>query len=140
VSLLAQKSHLKLHEAADIEACVQAHTAFVETYNTTRHWAHREWEDGRHTPADVLGWVRHRYIEPADVQRAFRHLQVTRTVNRHGFVSIQRFYVYAEQGLARQRVSIWLYDGRLRVEYAQTLLGPVCKALVAWRYDTFYLI
>ena len=35
---------------------------------------------------------------------------------------IQRFFVYAERGLARQRVSVWLYDERVRVEYDHTLL------------------
>src|SRR5207249_2306538 len=34
------------------------HAAFVETFNTTPHWAHRERADGLRTPVDVLGWVR----------------------------------------------------------------------------------
>lgn len=110
-------------QAPNVDACVAAHAVFVETHNTTRHWAHRDREDGRQTPAEVLDWVRHRVIDLATVQRAFRHLQVTRTVNRHGFVRIQRFFVYAERGLARQRVSIWVYDARLRVEYDHTLLA-----------------
>jgi hypothetical protein len=38
-------------------------------------------------------------------------------------VRLQRFLVYAERGLARRRVSIWVYDERLRVEYDQTLLA-----------------
>jgi transposase InsO family protein len=109
--------------AASVDACVEAHAAFVETYNTTRHWAHRERDDGRHTPEAVLEWIRHRVIEPDAVQHAFRYLQVTRLVNQHGFVRLQRFLVYAERGLARRRVSIWVYDERLRVEYDQTLLA-----------------
>ena len=44
-------------------------------------------------------------------------------VNRYGFVSVQRFYIYAEPGLSRQRVSIWVYEGDLRIEYQQTLLA-----------------
>jgi hypothetical protein len=36
---------------------------------------------------------------------------------------VQRFYLYAESGLARQRVSIWIYEGQLRIEYQQTLLA-----------------
>jgi hypothetical protein len=44
--------------------------------------------------------------------------------------SVQRFYIYAERGLARQRVSVWLYEGRLHIEYQQTML-----AQYAYRYD-----
>jgi hypothetical protein len=45
------------------------------------------------------------------------------TVNRYGFVSIQRFFIYAEQGLSRQRVSIWIFEGNLQVDYQETLLA-----------------
>ena len=31
-----------------------------------------------------------------------------------------RFYLYAENGLSRQRVSIWIYEGQLRIEYHKT--------------------
>jgi hypothetical protein len=37
--------------------------------------------------------------------------------------SVQRFYIYAEDGLSRHRVSIWIYEGQLRIEYEQTLLA-----------------
>jgi hypothetical protein len=47
-----------------------------------------------------------------------------------GYVSIQRFYIYAERGLARQRVSIWLYEGRLHIAYREALL-----ARYNYRYD-----
>jgi hypothetical protein len=45
------------------------------------------------------------------------------SVNRSGFVSLQRFYLYAEPGLARQRIAIWIYEGTRRLEYQQTLLA-----------------
>jgi hypothetical protein len=32
-------------------------------------------------------------------------------------------YCYAESGLSRQRVSSWIYEGQLRIEYQQTLLA-----------------
>jgi hypothetical protein len=110
-------------QASDLEACQQAHAAFVETFNTTAHWAHRERADGLRTPTAVLGQARGQPVTEELRQRAFRQFQATRTVNAQGFVSIQRFYVYAERGLARQRVSVWLYDDTLRVDYAQTLLA-----------------
>ena len=71
----------------------------------------------------VLGGRLGRLVEPQQLQRVFRHLQFSRVVNRHGYVSIQRFYIYAERGLTRRRVAVWFYQDRLHVEYQQTLLA-----------------
>jgi hypothetical protein len=38
-------------------------------------------------------------------------------------VSVQRFYLYAENGLSRQRVSMWIYEGELSIAYHQTVLA-----------------
>jgi transposase InsO family protein len=116
-------------QANDLAACQQAHAHFIEQLNTTAHWAHRNRADGRRTPEAVLDWVRGRQVSLDEQAQAFRQFQVTRRVNAHGFVSIQRFFVYAERGLARQRVSVWVYEGRLRVQYAETVLA---------QYDTTY--
>jgi hypothetical protein len=111
-------------EHADTWEEIQArHAAFIETFTTTRHWAHQEREDGRRTPVEVLEWVRGRPVERATLQRLFGEVQFIRTVNRYGFVSVQRFYIYAEPGLSRQRVAIWIYEGHLRIEYQGTLLA-----------------
>jgi hypothetical protein len=64
-----------------------------------------------------------RAVSPEKLRQVFRHLQFSRVVNRHGNVSIQRFYIYAERGLARRRVTLWFYQDRLHVEYQQTLLA-----------------
>lgn len=92
-------------------------------FNTTRHWAHRNRTDDCLTPVAVLGGQLGRLVEPRQLQRVFRHLQFSRVVNRHGYVSIQRFYIYAERGLTRHRVAVWFYQDRLHVEYQQTLLA-----------------
>jgi hypothetical protein len=64
------------------------------------------------------------------LRQVLRHVQLERSVDRRGYISVQRFYIYAERGLARQRVSVWLYEGRLHIEYQQTML-----ARYAYRYD-----
>ena len=89
------------------------HAAFIETFNTTRHWAHRKRADGHRTPVDVLGWLKGRWVEPDRLRQLFRRAAFLRTVNRYGFVSVQRFYIYADSGLSRQRVLIWIYEGEL---------------------------
>lgn len=113
----------KFEQAKNFEEIQQLHAQFIDTFNTTSHWAHRKREDGRRTPTQVLAWVQGRLVEPEQLRRLFRYVQLTRTVNRYGFVSVQRFYLYAEQGLSRQRVSIWIYEGQLRLEYQEILLA-----------------
>ena len=99
----------KFEQAGPVEEIQRLHAAFIETFNTTRHGAHQDRTDSRRTPVDVLGWVRGRAVER--LRRLFGRVQFLRTVNPYGFVSIQRFYIYAEQGLARQRVAVWIYEG-----------------------------
>jgi transposase InsO family protein len=106
----------KFEQAQTIEEMERLHAAFIETFNTTRHWAHQERADGRRTPADVLGWLRGRTVDPDYLRQLFGRVQFERTVNRFGFVSVQRFYIYAEDGLSRERVSILIYEGQLRIE------------------------
>ena len=72
---------------------------------------------------EVLGWLRGRAVAPQRLRELFGRTEWVRTVNRYGFVSVQRFSLYAESGLSRQRVSIWIYEGALRIAYHQTLLA-----------------
>jgi hypothetical protein len=106
-----------------VEEIQRLHATFIETLNTTRPGAHQDRTDGRWTPMDVLGWVRGRAGDSACLRSLFSRVQFLRTVNPYGFVSIQRFYIYAEQGLSRQRVSVWIYEGQLRIEYRETLVA-----------------
>jgi hypothetical protein len=103
---------------------VQAqHAAFIEPVHTTSPWAHRHRGDGARPPVAVLAWLRGRRVEPKRLRELFGRTGFLRPVNRYGFVSGQRFYLYAENGLSRQRVSIWIYAGELRSAYHQTLLA-----------------
>jgi transposase InsO family protein len=113
----------QVERAGNLAEIQEQHAAFVETFNTTPHWAHRERADGLRTPEAALGWVRGRELAPDALTRALRQLQLERVVNRAGYVSVQRFYLYAERGLSRRRVSVWLYDGRLHLAYRQALLA-----------------
>jgi transposase InsO family protein len=113
----------QFEHAQTLEELQTLHATFVETFNTTPHWAHQERADGRRPPTEVLGWVRGRPVEPERLRRLFGQGQFLRTVNLYGFLSIQRFYSYAEAGLARQRVAIWIADGQLQIAYRETLLA-----------------
>ncbi|HEY5867347.1 MAG TPA: hypothetical protein VI542_17630 [Candidatus Tectomicrobia bacterium] len=113
----------KFEQAGMVEEIQHLHAAFIETFHTTRHGAHQERADSRWTPVDVLGWVRGRAVDSECLRRLFGRVQFLRTVNPYGFVSIQRFYIYAEQGLSRHRVAVWIYEGQLRIEYRETLVA-----------------
>jgi transposase InsO family protein len=113
----------QFERATTLEEIQERHAAFIATFNETQHWTHQQRADGLRTPVTVLGWVRGRALEPDQLARAVRHLQFERVVNLRGYVSVRRFYLYAERGLARRRVSVWLYDGRLQLAYQDTVLA-----------------
>ena len=113
----------KFEQAQTLGEVQHQHAAFIETFHTTAHWAHRQRDDGARTPVDVLGWRRGRRVEPKQLRALFGRTGFLRTVNRYGFVSVQRFYLYAEDGLSRQRVSIWIDEGELSIAYQQTFLA-----------------
>lgn len=113
----------KFKQADTFEEIQDQHAAFIQLFNTTRHWAHKDRTDDCLTPISVLAGRLGRAVKPQKLQRVFRQLQFSRVVNRHGCVSVQRFYIYAERGLTKQRVAIWLYQDQLHIEYQQTLLA-----------------
>jgi transposase InsO family protein len=113
----------QFEQAQTLEDVQNQHAAFIETFNTTPHWGHRQQAPGARTPVEVLGWLRGRAVDPKRLRQLFGRAEFLRTINRYGFVSVQRFYIYAESGLSRQRVSIWIYEGQLRIEYQKTRLA-----------------
>lgn len=113
----------KFERAETFDEVQSYHAGFVETFNTTPHWGHQNRDDDRRTPAEVLDWIKGRQVDVDTLRRAFLQTQFTRTVNQRGYVSVQRFYIYAERGLSRQRVSIWIHDGQLRIEHEETVLA-----------------
>jgi hypothetical protein len=62
-----------------------------------------------------------RQSQRATLRRLFGEVQWLRTVNRYGFVSGQRCGLEAAPGLSRQRVSIWVDEGDLHIEYKEPL-------------------
>jgi hypothetical protein len=76
----------KFEHTQTLDEIQTLHAAFIETFNTTPHWAHREREDGRRTPVEVLEWGRGRSVERTALRRLFGEVQFLRMVNRYGFV------------------------------------------------------
>jgi hypothetical protein len=53
----------------------------MRDYNFQKHMAHEERQDGCHSPAEVLGWVKGMQPEPALVHQAFSAICETRRLD-----------------------------------------------------------
>lgn len=101
----------------------QAHRTWWVNYNTEKHYAHRTRQDGRHSPSEVLRGVLGRTFPDEVLSRALYATQFTCQIDRHGFVKFKHWRFYGELGLAGEEVSVWVYEGNLKVEYQATALS-----------------
>lgn len=102
---------------------LQIHAQFVTDFNYQAHWAHRKRDDNRHSPAEVLGWVRGRVYDDAKLHRVFYTTRFSRVVGRTGYVRFQHWRLYGEGGAARQRASLWLYAENLTIAVGEQPLA-----------------
>jgi putative transposase len=110
------------------------HDQWVTEHNWQVHWAHRHRQDGRHAPAEVLGFVRGHFWTSDEVERAFRY-RSGRTVNRYGFVRYCNWQMYAERGLVGQPVVVWRCGDHLLIEHQDE---PLAQYAVAFGSDTVH--
>ncbi len=122
-SIMRRMADYHLERAEGWEEMLRAHRRFVEDYNNQQHWAHREREDGRHSPAEVLGWVRGVAYTEEVLQRVFYATEYTRHIDRYGYIRLKHWRFYGERGLSGTPVSVWMYDGTIRVEHQAVLLS-----------------
>jgi putative transposase len=97
---------------------VEAHDRFVADYNAQSHFAHRRREDGRRSPGEVLSWVSGMRFHPKDLERAFFSERHSRVLDGLGYVTLMRWCLYAEEGLAGEEAELWLLEKTLTVEHA----------------------
>jgi transposase len=110
-------------QAATWSDLKDAHDRWVVDFNYQSHWAHREREDGRHSPVEVLGWVSGRQFTPEELHRAFYTTRFSRQLNRAGYLRFRHWRVYGERGLAGEQVAVWLYSKQLTVTFADESLA-----------------
>jgi hypothetical protein len=97
---------------------VAAHDRFVADYNAQRHFAHQRREDGKRSPGEVLSWVSGMRFHPKDLERAFFSERRTRVMDASGYITLMRWRLYGEEGLAGKEADLWLLERTLTVEYA----------------------
>lgn len=100
-----------------------AHDGWVRDYNEQAHWAHRDREDGRRSPAEVLGWVSGVRYLPEDLERAFFSARFSRVLVASGYVRFRHWRVYGEEGLAGREAALWLQEKTLSLEYGGETLS-----------------
>jgi hypothetical protein len=115
--------------AASWEELLAVHDRWLEDFNTQEHWAHRERDDGRHSPAEVLGWVTGTRHSQEVLHRIFYTTRFVRRLDPRGYVRFRHWRLYGEQGIARQRAAVWLYGDLLTLEFAD---APLSQYLVTY--------
>jgi putative transposase len=101
----------------------QAHQTWWQNYNAEHHYAHRERQDGRHSPAEVLRGVLGRTYPEEVLSRALYATQFTRHLDRHGYLKFKHWRFFGKNGLAGEEVSVWVYEHTLKVEHQATTLS-----------------
>lgn len=115
---------------------VASHDQFVADYNYQIHWAHRDRQDDRHSPAEVLGWVQGGQRDPADLHRIFYSTRFGRKLDKLGYVRFRHWRIYGERGLARRQAAVWLYGETLLLEFSDE---PLAQYRVTYEPDRRHL-
>ncbi len=109
----------------------EAHDRWVADYNYQVHWAHREREDGRRSPAEVLSWVTGTVYPDEELRRLFT-VRFTRRLDQLGYVRFRHWRIYGERGLAGEHGAVWLYGENLTVHFAEE---PLAQYKVSYERD-----
>jgi transposase InsO family protein len=104
-------------KAATWEELLRVHEQWVDDFNGQAHWAHREREDGRRTPAEVLDRLVARPADENTLHRVFYTLRFGRVLDARGYARFRHWKVYGARGLAGRPVGLWLYGPQLTVEH-----------------------
>jgi hypothetical protein len=125
-----------LNQAMTWDEMKQAHRKFMRDYNMQVHWAHRERQDNRHSPNDLLRGVLARTVPEPVLARILYATHFTRYLNRSGYIRFRNWRFYAEAGLARSEVQVHIYTSTLKVEYQETDLAVYT---VEWQDDNKHI-
>jgi len=69
-----------------------------------------------HSPAAVLGRQKGKVYPESVLSRILFATRYVRHLDKHGFLRFQDWKFYGERGLPRAKVTVWIYEGSLKVE------------------------
>jgi putative transposase len=118
------------------EDLLAAHEKWLLDFNYQHHFAHEHREDGCHSPAAVLGWVKGMQPEPELIYRAFSAVGETRIITKAGYVRIRSYLLYGERNLAGEKALVNLFQDVLTLEYQEQ---PLSRYSVEWQPDEKHL-
>lgn len=114
----------------------RAHAKFVCDYNTQIHWAFRERKDNRRSPQDVLRGVLGRTFPDQVMERILYATQFTRYLDKSGYIRFRDWRLYAEAGLTKKPVTVWIYTSTLKMEYQG---NDLALYTIEWEEDNKHL-
>jgi transposase len=117
-------------------ALLAVHDRWIADFNYQVHWAHRDRQDQRHSPAEVLGWVSGTLRAPDHLERIFCATRFGRQLDRAGYVRFRHWRLYGELGLSGKRAAVWLYKETLTIEFAEE---PLSQFAVDYQPDKKHL-
>src|SRR6266566_3468554 len=118
------------------EDLLAAHDKWMRDYNFQKHMAHEERQDGCHSPAEVLGWIKGMQPEPALVHQAFSAICETRRLDKAGYAKFRNWSLYGERALAGEITQVNIFQDFLTLEYEQEKLS---RYSVEWQLDERHL-
>jgi transposase len=110
----------------------QRHAAWVHDFNSQEHWGHRQRQDGRRSPAEVLDQMTGREFSDQELTRIFAPLLTSRRVDQQGYVRFRNWRLYGERGLAGEPASIWVTDEDVTIQAAD---DPLATYAVKYQRD-----
>ena len=99
------------------------HDHWVAEHNYQDHYAHRDRPVDRRSPAAVLHRVYGKLVDPEELHRIFYSTRFGRVLDPTGYARFRRWRVYAERGLSREPVAVWLYAEHLTLVYRDETLA-----------------
>ncbi len=94
--------------------------------------SHEKRDDGCHSPAAVLQWIKGVQPEPELVYQALSALCETRRLNKEGYARFRNFLLYGERNLAGETVLVDIFQDVLILDYHQERLSRYC-VLELWQ-------
>lgn len=122
-NIVRKMADAKFARARSWEEMIAVHRRWMHDYNLQRHFAHEKREDGCHSPAAVLGGQKGTVYPQSVLDRILFATRYTRHLNRFGYLRVQGWKLYGERGLPGQPVTVWVYDGKVTVEYQAVTLS-----------------
>lgn len=128
-NIVRRMADAKFARATSWEEMIAIHRKWMQDYNVQRHWAHEKREEGCHSPAEVIGWHKGTMYSVEVLDRILFATRYTRYLDQHGFLRFQNWKLYGERGLAKAPVTVWVYEGSLKVEYKAVTLSKYAVEL-----------